>query len=171
MIWHLTDKGDAEVLAMANRHYPRQTHDSNQFVAPGRSLVLRIGAPLLAYWVTLEQRPEFTRHAWPGAWICAAFRNEGGGLSSELIRDAVAATRAEWGDPPEAGMVTFVDEAATGGRRSPRHPPGRCFLCAGFAAVGRTKRRGLVALQLPPGAFPDAARARIPGVLGLGRAA
>src|SRR5262249_9134085 len=44
-------------------------------------------------------------------WICTCFRNESPHLSSELIRQAVTATRWFWPDPPEDGMVTFVNPA------------------------------------------------------------
>lgn len=161
MIWSLTNKGDAEVCAMANRHYPRQTPESTQFVGPGCSLVLRIGSPVRAYWVSLYQRPEFVDHAWPGAWLCSAFRNEGGGLSSELVRDAVAATLADWGPAPAEGMITFVNCAEVRHKRD----QGRCFRRAGFEAIGHTKKRGLLVLQLLPGAMPAPMLARPPGLL------
>jgi hypothetical protein len=66
-----------------------------------------------------------------------------------LIRDAVAATRYEWGEPPALGMVTFVDAEKVRRKRD----PGRCFLRAGFVRVGMTAG-GLLALQLLPGAMP-----------------
>jgi hypothetical protein len=92
---------------------------------------------------------EYVKHAWAGAWVCSCFRNEGPRLSSELIRDAVAATRAHFGDPPPLGMVTFVDRDKTRRKRD----PGRCYRRAGFVHVGETKG-GLVALQLLPHAMP-----------------
>lgn len=75
----------------------------------------------------------------------------GGGLASDLIRDAVAATRAVWGDPPPLGMVTFINTAKVRRKRD----PGRCYLRAGFRRVGETAG-GLIALQLLPGDFPAA---------------
>lgn len=98
---------------------------------------------------------EYVRHAWPGAWICTLFRNESDTLSSELIRQAVAATVAAWGPPPAIGMVTFVDETKVRRKRD----PGRCFLRAGFEVVGRTKDRDLVALRLAPDRMPPPAAA------------
>ena len=92
------------------------------------------------------------RHAWAGAWICTAFRNESSGiLSSQLIREAVAATRWKWGTPPELGMVTFVDKAKVRKKRD----PGRCYRKAGFKPCGHTKG-GLLALQLQPADMPPA---------------
>jgi len=84
------------------------------------------------------------------------FRNEGAGLSSELIRAAIAETRAIWGDPPELGMVTFVDA----GKVRHKRDPGRCYLRAGFRAIGHTKG-GLLALQLLPADMPAAVEPRL----------
>jgi hypothetical protein len=81
------------------------------------------------------------------------FRNEGAGLSSELIREAVAVTRGIYGDPPPLGMVTFVDADKTRRKRD----PGRCYVKAGFKHVGFTKG-GLHALQLLPEAMPEPAQ-------------
>jgi hypothetical protein len=71
------------------------------------------------------------------------------------VREACAATRFYYGDPPPLGMVTFVDEDKV----KPKRDPGRCFLKAGFRVCGRTKA-GLLALQLPPQDFPPAEPAR-----------
>jgi hypothetical protein len=90
-------------------------------------------------------------HQWAGAWMCSAFRNEGAQLSSDLVIDACAATRAIYGDPPPLGMVTFVDTTKVRRKRD----PGRCFRRAGFKECGTTKA-GLLALQLLPEAFPNA---------------
>jgi len=86
---------------------------------------------------------EYVKHAWPEAWICSCFRNESEILSSELILQAVAATRSIWNNVPEMGMVTFVNPKKVRRKRD----PGRCFLKAGFKKVGMTKG-GLIALQL-----------------------
>ena len=115
---------------------------------PGRCLVL-LTAQDDALWVSSWQAPRWVRHGWPGAWACACFRNESARLSSDLIRQAVAATRYLWGGPPAEGMVTFVDP-----RRVRRKcDPGRCFRRAGWVPCGTT-RRGLLALRLPPEAMP-----------------
>lgn len=82
--------------------------------------------------------------------MCSCFRNEGAGLSSELIREAVAATRAVWGDPPALGFVTFVDPDKTRRKRD----PGRCYRKAGWRVCGETAG-GLVALQLLPGEMSE----------------
>jgi hypothetical protein len=105
-----------------------------------------------AYWVTSWPFAEYVKHAWAGAWLCSAFRNESRVLSSCLVRDAVAATRAFYGEPPPLGMVTFVDRSKVRRKRD----FGRCFRKAGFRECGETKG-GLLALQLLPNEMPEAA--------------
>lgn len=149
-VWQLSHRADPRAAALADRHYSRQKIGSPQFVPPGRCVVLYAAtATGQAYWVTSWPFAEYVRHAWAGAWMCSAFRNEGAGLSSNLIREAVAATRYAYGEPPALGMVTFVDAAKV--QRSER--PGWCFRKAGFRPVGHTKG-GLVALSLRPGDMP-----------------
>lgn len=149
MIWTLTDKYGREARAIADRHYNRQKVGSPQFVPPGRSVVLDHPRAL---WVT--SWPEFAQHEWAGAWVCTVFRNEGAGLSSSLIRQAVAATRFKLGEPPTLGMVTFVDPEKVRHKRD----PGRCFLRAGFRVVGWTTERHRLALQLLPADMPEPER-------------
>jgi hypothetical protein len=141
-------RADPTVVPLADRHYNRQKIGSPQFAPPGRCLVLKTLA-VDAFWITSWPYAQFVRHAWGGAWVCSAFRNEGTVLSSELIREAVACTRGEYGDPPELGMITFVDAKKT----KPKQDPGFCYLRAGFKNVGFTKG-GLVALQQLPRDMP-----------------
>lgn len=108
-----------------------------------------------AVWVTSWPFAEFVKHAWAGAWMCSAFRNEGAGLASELIRQAVSATLAHYGAPPALGMVTFID------RRKVRPTKvrgtdvwGWTYRRAGFSECGETKG-GLLALQLLPADMPE----------------
>lgn len=108
-----------------------------------------------AYWVTSWPFAEYVKHAWAGAWMCSAFRNESNRLSSGLIRDAVAATRAFYGEPPPLGMITFVDA----GKVRRKRDPGRCFIRAGFRPCGETKG-GLLAFQLLTADMPSASPPR-----------
>ena len=147
MHWRLSDRADPEARVLADRHYSRQTPGAVQFVPPGRCLVLVTEG---AYWVTSWPFAEYVKHAWAGAMVCSAFRNEGGVLSSLLIREALAATRWKWPELPELGMVTFVDA----GKVRRKRDPGRCFRRAGFLVVGET-RGGLVALQILPELWPE----------------
>ena len=157
MRWRRSWRADPEARALADRHYNRQSIGATQFVPPGRCLVL-LATTGPALWITSWPFAEYVRHAWGGAWMCSAFRNEGAGLSSELIVEAVAATRATFGDPPDLGMITFVAADKVRHKRD----PGRCYLRAGFVAAGRTAG-GLVALRLLPAAMP-AACAPLPAV-------
>lgn len=99
MLWHLSDRADPRALPLADRHYSRQKIGTPQFVPPGRCIVL-LTAEAHACWVTGWPYAEYVRHAWAGAWINSFFRNESPHLSSDLIRQAVAATRARYGTPP-----------------------------------------------------------------------
>lgn len=153
MRWHLSFRADPVVRELADRHYSRRSIGSAQFVPPGKCVVLRTACRRAA-WVTLSQVAEYVKHEWPLAWNNSLFRNEGAGLSSELIREACAASLAQWPVPPEQGMVTFIDPARVRRKRD----PGRCYLRAGFRHVGTTKS-GLLALQLLPHEFPPACAA------------
>ncbi|HYF06158.1 MAG TPA: hypothetical protein VD970_00945 [Acetobacteraceae bacterium] len=152
MRWNISWRADPRAVPLANRHYTRQSPDSPQFVPPGRCLVLLTPAAD-ALWVTSWPEAEYVKHAWAGAWVCSLFRNEGPHLSSELIREAVAATLWRYGTPPPLGMVTFVDLTKVRRKRD----AGRCFRRAGFIpAMPRTTEGGLIALQLLPADMPAA---------------
>ena len=146
--WLSSDRFAPGSLALADRHYNRQKPGTRQFVPPGRCLVL-LNEARHAVWVT--SWPEFAQHAWKGAWVNTLFRNEGTGLSSDLIRRAVAHTRDKWPETPELGMVTFIDPEKVRHKRD----PGRCYLRAGFHHAGWTVK-GLRVLQLDPADMPDA---------------
>lgn len=81
MPWRISDRCDPAVRPLADRHYNRQSIGADNFAPPGRTLVLKTGDPVRAFWITSWPFAEFTKHAWAGAWICSAFRNEGAGLS------------------------------------------------------------------------------------------
>lgn len=152
MRWRLSHRADPVGAPVADRHYNRQSIGSPQFVPPGRCVVLIAGVPpTSALWVTSWPFAEFTKHAWAGAWINSTFRNEGAGLSSELIREAVAATRHAWPAVPSLGLITFINTEKVRHKRD----PGRYYLKAGFKKCGHTKG-GLLALQLMPAAMPAA---------------
>lgn len=149
MRWQVSDRADPAARVLADRHYNRQSVGASHFVPPGRCLVLRT-AEADAFWITSYPFAEWVRHEWAGAWVCSAFRNESEHLSSELITEAVAATRSVW-SVPLLGMITFVDASKVRRKRD----PGRCFRKAGFEHVGYTKS-GLVALQLLEERMPEA---------------
>jgi hypothetical protein len=151
--WCLSHRADPEAKVLADRHYNRQKPWTPQFVPPGSCLVL-LSQCKRAFWVTSAPKAEYVKHAWAGAWVCSAFRNEGAGLASDLIREAVAITRSHYGEPPTLGMITFVD------RRKVKpimvHGSktwGRTYKLAGFRECGETKG-GLLAFQILPDEMP-----------------
>ena len=147
MTWAMSHRADPQALPMADRHYNRQKPGTPQFVPPGRCLVLKAPAAL---WVTSWPFAEYVRHRWPGAWVNSLFRREDGPVASVLIREAVAATRWYYGNPPALGMVTFIDRDKVRRKRD----YGRCYLRAGFRADGETVG-GLLAFRLWPEDMPE----------------
>lgn len=150
MIWQASHRAELRSRLIADRHYNRQKVGSPQFVPPGRCLVLYAKTETgQAFWVTSFPFVRYVKHAWAGAWVCSAFRNEGAGVASEMIVDALRATRYHFGRPPAGlGMITFVDEKKV----RPTQVRGKdvwgwTFLKAGFRAVGKTKG-GLLAFQI-----------------------
>lgn len=155
MRWCVSHRFDPIAAALADRHYNRQRPGTPQFAPPG-SCVVFVTECARAFWITSWPLPEYVRHAWPGAWICSAFRNEGAGRASELIREAISATRAHYGDPPPLGMVTFINRAKV----RPIMVRGQSvwgwtYRKAGFVDAGETKG-GLLALQMLPQDMPSA---------------
>lgn len=148
--WRLSWRADPAVAALADRHYSRKTVGAAQFAPPGPILVLR-SADRTAAWISLWPKAEFVLHEWGGAWMNTLFRNEGDGLSSDMIEHAVAHTRAQWPDVPDLGMVTLIDAAKVRHKRD----PGRCYIRAGFRRAGFTKG-GLHVLQMLPADMPEA---------------
>lgn len=146
MTWRRSNRFDPAALPLADRHYNRQKPGTPQFVPPGRCLVL-LSEDRSALWVT--SWPKYVRHSWPGAWINTLFRNEGSDTSSWMIRLAVAHTRAFFGEPPEIGMITFVDPGKVKSTN-----PGYCYLVAGFIHEGWTAK-GLRVLRMPPDRMPE----------------
>lgn len=142
-MWIKTNRADQECRVIADRHYNRQKIGSPQFTPPGRVLVLKTPCAK-AVWATSWPFAQYVKHAWAGAWVNSIFRNEGAGLSSELIRQAVVITAAHWETPP-LGMVSFVDRSKVRSKQN----PGYCYLMAGFEHVGETKG-GLLVFQMLP---------------------
>jgi hypothetical protein len=126
--WRVTNRNDPALVALADRHYSRQTPGSKQMGAPADSLAM-VSPCERAGWLS-----QWTHHPDDGllALRCAFFRNEGAGLSSELILAAMQLTEAIW--PPDEmavspadGWVTWIKPAEIA---SPN--PGYCFKVAGW---------------------------------------
>jgi hypothetical protein len=159
MIWHLSNRADPRAREIADRHYNRQKVGAPQFVPPGRCLVLFVPG---AFWVTSWPYGEYVKHAWPGAWVCSAFRREYGDMiASRMVEDALAATRWRWPECPDiacscgcrVAMVTFVD----GSKVKRKRDLGRCFRRAGFVECQQHTKAGLTVLHIDPSALPAAA--------------
>jgi hypothetical protein len=147
VIWQRSDRADPRAVAIADRHYNRQKPGTPQFVPPGRCLVLVTDC---AVWVTSWPFAEYVKHRWPGAWVNSCFRREGGPLASEMIREAVAATRWRWPDTPALGLVSFIDPDEV----RPKRDPGYCYIMAGFEYDGETVG-GLIAVRIRPENMPE----------------
>jgi hypothetical protein len=154
MIWHVSHRFAPRAVRLADRHYSRRKIGSPQFVAPGRCLVLATESAD-AVWVTSAPLPEYTKHDWPGAWVCTFFRNESEHKASTLIRQAVSATLSAWGPLPGPGFISFVDPA----RVRPKANPGHCYVIAGFRQIGATGgghgRNPLLVFGLDPSKAPE----------------
>lgn len=161
----MSSRADPAARRLADRHYNRQKPGTPQF-APTGSCVVFVTDCGRAFWITSAPLAEWVKHAWAGAWICSAFRNEGAGKASELIRQAVAATRAHYGEPPELGMVTFINREKVRPTMVRGRPVwGWTYRKAGFVEAGETKG-GLLALQLLPSDMPASLSARPRTMLG-----
>jgi len=159
--WCASHRADPAARALADRHYNRQKIGTPQFVPPGSCLVLLTNCGR-AFWITSFPFAQYVKHEWAGAWVCSAFRSEGAGRASDLIRQAVAATRAHYGDPPALGMVTFIDRRKVQPIKVRGWPTwGWTYRKAGFVHVGDTKG-GMMAMQLlledMPAPFPASPR-------------
>lgn len=148
--WRLSWRADPLGRVIADRHYNRQKIGADQFVPPGRCLVL-LTEDDAALWVTSWPIADYVQHEWAGAWVNSCFRKESSAyLASDLIREAVGVTRWRWPTTPDLGMITFVDPEKVRHKRD----PGRCYRKAGFRHVGHTKA-GLLAFQMIPDEMPD----------------
>ncbi len=155
--WCLSHRFDPGARVLADRHYSRQKIGDPQFVRPGYCLVLLSDCGR-AYWVTSWQ--PFVKHKWPGAWECTAFRSEGAGKASDLIRAALGATVARFGPAPEQGMITMINRKKV----KPTLVRGKevygwTFLKAGFETAGESGN-GLLVLQCKPERMPEALPAK-----------
>ncbi len=77
------------------------------------------------------------------AWRNTYFHNEGAGLSSELIVEAMRITTMLWGALPPDGWVTWIDTSKV--RQTTN--PGYCFKQAGWWLDREWKHPRLVRLR------------------------
>jgi len=151
MNWVLSSSSDRRALDLVDGtgefeglgpHYSRRTPGAKTFTGVGQEVVL-VTEDGRAVWAVVRQRTPAPRgsggsrgrtgEATPTnyVWRNMLFRNEGGGLSSALIREATARTYEEWehryGELPEERLRT---EVAVSKVRSAN--PGYCYMMAGW---------------------------------------
>ena len=129
-VWMHIKDGDDEARRFFDRHYSRKKYaDGRQpklFVGPGQKMVL----------VTPCRRALFVWRKFISGdgqqgINCAIFRNEGAGLSSELIVEADALADDRW---PGERHFTYVNP-----KRVQSRNPGFRFVKAGWRRCGTTK--------------------------------
>lgn len=124
--WRVVKASDPDARAIADRHYNRKTIGAPTVGPPGRRLVL-VSENRRALWVTHYPRSDLAMDG-IDALRCSSFRNEGAGLSSELIVEAMVVTARSWGDlRPDGGWLTFVDRSKVDSAH-----PGYCYKLAGW---------------------------------------
>lgn len=139
--WFAARDGDPRALGLYRRHYSRRRYQDGRrprlFVGPGEKMVLltSCGRALFVW------RRFLSADGQEGV-NCAVFRNEGAGLSSDLILAAEEMARTRW---PGQRFYTYVDPGAV---RSPH--AGYCFVRAGWRRCGVTKDRSLLVLEKLP---------------------
>lgn len=140
-VWIPVLAADDSARAMFHRHYsyiPRSDgYRPLKFVGPGEALVL----------VTPDARAVFVWRKFRSAANqegvnCSLFRNEGAGLSSDLIRAADELAWAKW---PGERHYTYVNP-----RKIRSTNPGWCFINAGWRRCGLSKKRKYVILERLP---------------------
>ena len=145
--WLSVRRNDPRAFGLWRHHYSAQKNwrwravgDTN-ILGPGECQVLlsKCGRALFAW-----QHNTAERFDGQIGVCCTVFRNEGAGLSSELIREADELARQRW--PQLMRHFTYVDAAKTKQRRSRHAPPGKCFIEAGWRECGHSKE-GLVLLE------------------------
>ena len=159
--WCLTRDGNSECYAMYRRHYSSRKNrrpKQRQFVGPGESLVLIAddGSAIFVW------RKEVFRQDSQVGVNCSIFRNEGGYLSSDLIKEACSLAWVKW---PGQRLFTFVDASQVRHKRD----PGRCFKKAGWVRDGETKGGLLVfAIRTNTKASPSSDPTEVGGFQGRG---
>lgn len=148
-VWIAVKDGNRIAADLFRRHYTynlkraqisffwQRNRNYNLIVGPGEKLLL----------VTLCQKALFVWRKFRPmndqiGINCAVFRNEGAGLSSDLIRLADDMAWERW---PGERLYTYVDPKNTRHKRD----PGRCFLKAGWNHCGWTPK-GLRILECSP---------------------
>lgn len=140
--WIEVKDGNDTGRAIFDGHYSRRHYKDGRkpilYVGPGEKMVL-ISPDALALFIWRK----FISDDGQQGVSCAVFRNEGAGLSSELIRAAEFLAWERW---PGERLYTYIDPNKTRHKRD----PGRCFLKAGWKHFGYSKK-GLRILEKTAG--------------------
>lgn len=161
-VWQVRQRTDRAAVGLANRHYSRETPNERQVAGPRPNLVLVTPCERAA-WISEYNLPT----AGPGrgtadglnAWRCTLFRNEGAGVSSDLIREAMRITDALWRPRfgiPTDGWVTWVDRTKVASQN-----PGYCFKRAGWLRDREWSHPRLVRLRASGSADLDILPTRV----------
>jgi hypothetical protein len=137
-IWLEVRDGNDTARSIFDQHYSRYRYKDGRkpklFVGPGEKMVLVSPcAKALFVW------RKFISMDGQAGVNCAVFRNEGAGLSSLLILEAMRFAFERW---PHERLYTYVNQ-----RKIRSTNPGCCFLRAGWKRAGWTKDRGLLILD------------------------
>ena len=137
-IWVPILDGDDDARTLFDRHYSRARYADGRtpklFVGPGQKLVLSTPCRrALFVW------RKFKSDNGQDGINCAVFRNEGAGLSSNLIREADMIADRKW---PGERHYTYVNASKVGSQN-----PGYCFMRAGWRKCGITKVNRLLILE------------------------
>lgn len=157
----VTDRADQRCRREADKHYSRQTPGATQFVRPGWTQVLWAsdghGVAVWVWWRPKWESGILGTERKDGLRCVenVLFRNGTRWLSSELIREAVAAGLT-WEHALDVELpdvwITGINSGATAARRSRNSLPGKCYREAGWIEMpGKTTARADVWLRC--GAF------------------
>lgn len=124
-------KFDVEACLLADKHYSRQKVGTNQFMPPGKTMILRSAEGDVVFgWLWQGKRDDGER-----GHNCSIFRNESDRLSSDIILEAERIVVAEWGT---SRGFTYIDPEQIGNGKA-EFNPGYCFKVCGWEFVRATK--------------------------------
>ena len=134
-MWIQVRDCDPSVRHVFDRHYSRRPDPKKKFFGPGEYICLRTACGRAIFgW----QRQRYRADGLVGV-NCVFFRNEGAGLSSDLI---LAAEQVAWGRWPGMMLFTFVNPGKVRSKN-----PGFCFMAAGWRRCPGRTTRGHIRLE------------------------
>ena len=115
-------KGDLESCLLADAHYSRQSPGANQFMPPGRTIVLRDSQGTVVFgWLWQDKRDDGQR-----GFNCSIFRNESSRRSSSIILEAEQFALDEWnsggGAKPDSSPTSIPQRSAPADDVTPTTP-------------------------------------------------